>query len=181
MKVKIILFSLFVLAISFSSCRTIEDPIITGEEQQESILQFDFEGEMPLVIDDCYDLTIKSLKILEKHKKEIIIEYTIFNKGSIAIPIEGTKRTKRDNIGIQIFFSGDDKYNRGDLLVDGIFIEKPENTEDGLIKPNDTYKAQIKINLKRKTSYHSTLILYIDPMQVFKECDETNNYTTVRF
>lgn len=180
MKIRLFLFSLLVLNLSFSGCKTLEAPIIMSEEAQKTTRHFDFEGNAPQV-DSCFDLTIKTLKILEKHKKDIIVEYTIFNKGNVAIPIEGTKKTKKDNVGIQIFFSGDDKYNRGDLLVDGIFIEMPANSENGLIQPNETYKAQLKIDLKRKTSYHSTLILHIDPMQVFKECDETNNYTVVKF
>jgi hypothetical protein len=180
MRINFFLFLLLIVIISFSNCKTIEEPIIISQEIEELTGQSNFKGKVPQ-IDSCFDLTIKSLKILEKHKKDIIIEYAIFNKGNVAIPIEGAKKTKRDNVGIQIFFSGDDKYNRGDLLVDGIFIEMPSNSEEGVIKPNETYKAQLKISLKRKTSYHSTLILHIDPMQVFKECDETNNYTVVKF
>ena len=180
MKIKLFLLSVSIICIGLSSCKSLEAPIIISDTAQKDIRQFDFEGNIPQ-IDSCYDLTIKSLKILEKHKKEIIVEYTIFNSGNLPIPIEGSKKTKKDNVGIQIFFSGDDKYNRGDLLVDGIFIELPSNAENGLIQPNETYKAQMKISLKRKTSYHSTLILHIDPMQVFKECDETNNYTVVKF
>jgi hypothetical protein len=178
MKLKFFLF--LTAVIIFSSCKILDEPIIVSQEIKEPVRQFDFEGEGSAIA-TCFDLTIQSLKILEKRKKEIIVEYTIFNKGDVPIPVEGIKKTKRDNVGIQIFFSGDDKYNRGDLLVDGIFIEMPSNSENGLIMPNETYKAQLKINLKRKTSYHSTLILHIDPMQVFKECDETNNYTGVKF
>jgi hypothetical protein len=180
MTIRPFLFSVLIMSISLSACKTFEASIIFSEETQKNMRQFDFEGKVP-PIDSCFDLTIKSLKVLEKHKKDIIVEYTIFNKGNVAIPIEGTKKTKKDNVGIQIFFSGDDKYNRGDLLVDGIFIEMPSNSDNGLIQPNESYKAQLKIDLKRKTSYHTTLILYIDPMQVLKECDETNNYTGVKF
>ncbi len=175
MKTNSILITL--LGLMLSSCLTLEKPVIIGSANP--VRQFDFETKIET--DSCYDLMIKSIKVLEKRKNDIILEYTIKNDGTAAISIDGQGPSKGDNIGIQVFFSGDEKYNRGDLLVDGFFIEKPKDREDGLIQPDETYKAQLIIKTKRKTSYHSSIILHIDPMQVFKECDETNNYTSIRF
>lgn len=169
--------SIAILAL-FVSCTNLEKAVIIPASAPQ--VYFDFEGEVMPEVDSCYDLTIKSVKVLEKDKKNIIVEYTIKNNGTAALPIEGLTRSKKDNVGIQIFFSGDDKYNRGDLLIDGFFIDLPSNVESSVIQPGETYKAQLKIKTKRKTSYHSSIIFHIDPMQVFKECDETNNYAFVR-
>lgn len=130
--------------------------------------------------DSCYDLEIVSLKLLEKSKKEVIVEYTIMNNGNLPVKIEGEKRSKTDNIGIQIFFSGDDKFNRGDLLVNGIYLETPSDS-DGMIPPKSAYKAQLVVDLDRKTSFHASLIMHVDPVQIFNECDETNNYASMKF
>lgn len=170
-------FSVVIALLLFVSCSTLEKAVIIPAPKAQFL--FDFEGDVMPEIDSCYDLSIKSIKVLEKSKKKIIVEYTIKNNGTIAVPIEGFARSKKDNVGIQVFFSGDDKYNRGDLLIDGFFIELPSNIKTNLIQPNETYKAQLDISTKRKTSYHSSLIFNIDPMQVFSECDETNNYTSV--
>ncbi len=137
-------------------------------------------SDISLKGDSCYDLEIISLKLLEKSKKEVVVEYTIANYGNQAVNIEGEKRSKSDNIGIQIFFSGDNKFNRGDLLVDGIFLETPEGT-DGTIPAKSAYKAQLVIDLDRKTSFHSSLIMHVDPIQIYSECDETNNYASMKF
>lgn len=166
------------LVVFFVSCSTLEKAVIIPAKTSQ--VYFDYEGDIASEIDSCFDLSIKSVKVLEKNKKKIILEYTIKNNGTVALPIEGTSRSKKDNVGIQIFFSGDDKYNRGDLLIDGFFIDLPSNVESNIIKPGETYKAQLSVSTKRKTSYHSAIIFHIDPMQVFKECDETNNYSSVR-
>lgn len=178
MKINSILATGFILIIGFSSCLTLDQPMITSVSEPNR--HFDFQGDIAPIVDSCYDLSIKSIKILEKRKNDIIVEYTIENNGTATISIDGKTRSKNDNVGIQVFFSGDDKYNRGDLLVDGFFIQKPKK-QSALIPPKSIYKAQLKISTKRKTSYHSSLIFHIDPMQVFKECDETNNYTSVKF
>jgi hypothetical protein len=130
--------------------------------------------------DSCYDLEIISLKMLEKSKKEAVVEYIIMNHGNTAVKIEGEQRSKSDNIGIQIFFSGDDKFNRGDLLVDGIFLKTPSDS-DGTIPAKSAYKAQLVIDLDRKTSFHASLIMHVDPVQIYDECDETNNYASMKF
>lgn len=166
--------AIIILLLSVSCSVTKEATILPSDD---STAFFDFENTE---IDSCFDLTIKSVKVLEKNKKEIIVEYTIKNNGTVPIPIEGYERSKKDNVGIQVFLSGDDKYNRGDLLIDGFFIDVPSNVDSNIIKPGEAYKAQLSISKKRKTSYHSAIIFHIDPMQVFKECDETNNYTSVR-
>lgn len=167
-----------IVALFVVSCSTLEKATIIPTLEPQVL--FDFESDITPEIDSCYDLTLKSIKVLEKNKKKIIIEYTIKNNGTIPIPIEGYTRSKSDNVGIQIFFSGDNKYNRGDLLIDGFFINLPSNVDSDVIQPGETYKAQLSVSTKRKTSYHSSIIFHIDPMQVFKECDETNNYSFVR-
>ncbi|MFK7949863.1 MAG: hypothetical protein AB8G11_19895 [Saprospiraceae bacterium] len=162
----------------FVSCSTLEKAVVIPAP--ESQVMFDFESDVMPEVDSCYDLTIKSVKVLEKNKKKIILEYTIKNKGTLPVPLEGASRSKKDNVGIHIFFSGDDKYNRGDLFIDGFFIDLPSNVESKVIQPGETYKAQLSISTKRKTSYHSSIIFHIDPIQMFRECDETNNYSFVR-
>jgi archaellum component FlaF (FlaF/FlaG flagellin family) len=168
-------FSLFFsLIVIFCSCNSnINNVIVPANQLPESKLVIK-QG------DNCYDLEITSLKLLEKSKKEVIVEYTIRNNGNIPVSIEGEKRSSADNIGIQIFFSGDEKFNRGDLLVNGIYLETPSDS-DGLIPPKSAYKAQLVINLDRKTSFHSSLIMHVDPVQIYNECDETNNYTSMKF
>ena len=128
--------------------------------------------------DSCIDLEIISIKLLEKNKKKAIVEYTLRNNGNLPINFEGDTRKKDDNLAMQIFFSGDEKYNRGDLLVEGLFVNAPESN---IIPPNNAVRQKMEISLSRKTSFHGYLILHIDPTQRFRECDETNNYASMKF
>jgi len=167
------LLSAILILVIFSCSPKVNNTIVPADQLPDSNLSIK-SG------DSCYDLQIISLKLLEKSKKEVVVEYIIMNNGNQAVNIEGEKRSKSDNIGIQIFFSGDDKFNRGDLLVDGIFLETPSDS-DGTIPAKSAYKAQLIIDLDRKTSFHSSLIMHVDPIQIYNECDETNNYASMKF
>ena len=94
---------------------------------------------------------------------------------------EEKKKAKEDNIGLQAFFSVDEKYNQGDLMVAGVFIEDALLDKNGLLEPGESYLGELEINLKRKTSFHANFILHIDPVELVRECDETNNYTAITF
>jgi hypothetical protein len=174
---KTIYSTLLFFAIFFANCQRNTAIIIPAPEEKRF---FDFETAV-IVEDSCADLVITSVKVLEKSKKEMIIEYTIKNKGNHPVLLEGAKSAKKDNVGVQVFFSGDEKYNRGDLLVDGFFLQSPPTNINGLLLPNEAYQSQKVISLKKKTSFHGSLILHIDPYQLVRECDETNNYTSVKF
>ncbi len=129
----------------------------------------------------CPDLFISAINVIERNKKKMYVEYTVENRGKGPAYLLGESKKKIDNISLQVFFSGDKKYNRGDFLAHGFFIEKALPASNGKLEAGKSYIGGVEISLKRKTSFQGNLIFHIDPVQIVDECDETNNYTTVAF
>ena len=129
----------------------------------------------------CPDLHIVEIKVIERGKKKMIVQYNLKNKGDAAVLLMGKRKAKEDNIGLQAFFSVDKKYNQGDLMVAGVFIEDALLDKNGLLEPGESYLGELEIDLKRKTSFHANFILHVDPVELVRECDETNNYTAITF
>ena len=164
---------LFIITLTVFSCKPTKDSFEIN----------DVSKVKPDTLDKtiCPDLFISDIKVLERNKKKMYVEYTIENRGEGPAYLLGKDKGKTDNVSLQVFFSGDDKYNRGDFLAHGFFIEKALKETNGMLEAKKSYVGGVEINIKRKTSFQGNLIFHIDPVQIIDECDETNNYTTVAF
>lgn len=128
--------------------------------------------------DSIGDLSIVNIEITKRRKKAVCLSYEVINKGSAPINVLGSTNKNIDNLSVRAYLSGDQKLNRTDLLIDGMFL--PNNLpNDGVLKPGESFTLEMKVDLHLKTNYISVLILKVDDVSIFREADETNNYTAI--
>lgn len=171
MKKKTYLYTLLILlVVTFWQCKPTKT--VTSNEDDNPTFFAD-EG--------CPDLILTKLQIVERNKKELIVNYTIQNTGDASVSVLGAnERKKGDNLAIKMYFSSDAQLQRGDVLIGGDYLDNDalKNT-DGRLRAGKTYKGQIKVPLKKQTSFTPYLILDVDAWQTVIECDETNNQTAI--
>lgn len=130
----------------------------------------------PAVTDyECPDLIILDIKLLERKKRALFIEYTLKNIGKSPAPLRKIKAIKSKKIGLRFHFSGDASLSRGDILADGTYIKKSSLPSEGYLPVDSTLVAKTKISLAKKNSYNNFLIAKIDPFSMLIECNESNN------
>ncbi|MEO1436704.1 MAG: hypothetical protein AAFV80_14285, partial [Bacteroidota bacterium] len=65
---------------------------------------------------DCVDPGFSSLKLERETKRHYFLVAALNSYGSIPYP------DRSDPIAIQVLYSGDDYFNRGDVFADGFFF-----------------------------------------------------------
>lgn len=129
-----------------------------------------------LHVDSCIDLAFDTVKIVALTDKYVEIDYSIINKGTIAAPLFGKKKTKRDNVSVHFYFSGTPRLSRGSILGDGIYLTEGLKDTRGMLAPNAIYTQRFRLLLKKKLQYYGVIILQLDALDILPlECDETNN------
>ncbi len=123
----------------------------------------------------CPDLVLTELKVLKKSKKWITLEYTIQNQGKGPAAMLGDKKSDLDNVAIKVYIAGSPKISRGSLVLGGEYLTKGFKDRKGLIPPQESYTAAIKLDFRKKTRFTPFVIVELDSFQNIKECDETNN------
>ncbi len=123
----------------------------------------------------CADLVLTELKVLKKSKKWITLEYTIQNQGKGPAAMLGDKKSDSDNVAIKVYIAGSPKISRGSLVLGGEYLTKGFKDRKGLIPPQESYTASIKLDFRKKTRFTPFVIVELDSFQNIKECDETNN------
>lgn len=133
-----------------------------------------FNGEQ------CPDLIIRDLEVVQQSRKYATVAYTILNVGDTAIDLRGSNlKSDKDNLAVKLYFSRDDKLQLGDVLIGGFYLDK-DLPPDGLLLPNAVYMSSIRINIKKQTSLTPYIIFDVDGWQDFQECDETNNQAAIK-
>jgi archaellum component FlaF (FlaF/FlaG flagellin family) len=109
----------------------------------------------------CADLTIKKVELVTKCSNSLVLMVTI------DIPNDKT-------LVLQTFWSGDAKFNNGDILINGTYVKNFGDYGKSL-SPDGTYSMPVTVPLKGKTQFTNNLIVLIDATYFVEECDENNN------
>ena len=117
----------------------------------------------------CADLAIKKIELVTKCANSMVVMVTIENRGINTVDITTDK-----NLVIQAFWSGDARYNSGDILIHGDYVKNFGDYGKSL-SPDGTYSMPLTVPLKGKTQFTNNLILLIDATFFVNECDESNN------
>lgn len=132
----------------------------------------------PGIREDCPDIYFQRLHISQQDDKWATVEYIIANKGfgSFTLFEKGSKNEEK--VVIKAFISGVPSLSRGALAVGGQIV-KPLSGQTIELQPGDTFKGQLKVDIRKKTRYMKSLILSLDSDQFKFECDKTNNTDAV--
>lgn len=117
----------------------------------------------------CADLAIKKIELVTKCANAMVVMVTIENRGINIVDIPTDK-----SLVIQAFWSGDARYNSGDILIHGDYVKNFGDYGKSL-SPDGTYSMPLTVPLKGKTQFTNNLILLIDATFFVNECDESNN------
>jgi hypothetical protein len=126
----------------------------------------------------CPDLRFESLRIVKESDKWATVEYTIVNDGEAPYHLFETQKGREDGLVVRAYISGVSTLSRGALPIGGAFVEAAPGVKNEL-KKGETYQAQLKLDVRKKTRYMKSLILKLDGGQYAKECDRTNNTSAV--
>lgn len=131
--------------------------------------------------DGCPDLVLTSLDIVEQKKSKVYISYTLTNNGTSIVNLMGEdSKDDKDNVAVKIYFSSDKSFQRGDILMGGDYVSNNWlSTNEGILKPGESYTATVKISTKTQTSYTPYIVFDADAWQTVRECDETNNQSAI--
>lgn len=131
--------------------------------------------------DGCPDLVLSSVEIADQRKSKIYIAYTLTNKGTSVVNLMGENlKDNNDNVAVKFYFSSDETFQRGDILMGGDYVSNDWlSTNQGQLKPGESYTATVKISTKTKTSYTPYIVFDADAWQMIRECDETNNQKAI--
>lgn len=166
------LIGFFAISCNSSKGVIISDNVPTNEDEKV----FFADGEK-----DCPDLVIESLKIVKRSKSKMTIAYTLTNKGAIPVNLLGKDPKKdTDNVAIKMYFSSDEAYERGDILIGGDYVNnKSEAVSNGMLKPGKSCEQEVTISIKTRTSFTPYIVFDVDAWQTVQECDETNNQKAI--
>ena len=117
----------------------------------------------------CPDLAVKKVELVTKCSNAMVVMVTIENKGISTVDIPNDK-----TLVVQAFWSGDPKYNNGDILINGTYVKNFGDYGKSL-SPDGTYSLPVTVSLKGKTQFTNNLILVVDATFFVEECDENNN------
>ncbi len=117
----------------------------------------------------CPDLAIKKIELVTKCSNSVVLMVTIENKGIRTVDIPNDK-----TLVLQTFWSGDAKFNNGDILINGTYVKSFGDYGKSL-SPDGSYSMAITVPLKGKTQFTNNLIVFIDATYFLEECDESNN------
>ncbi len=117
----------------------------------------------------CPDLAVKKVELVTKCSNAMVVMVTIENRGISTVDIPDDK-----SLVVQAFWSGDPKFNTGDILINGSFVKNFGDYGKSL-SPDGTYSMPITVPLKGKTQFTNNLILVVDATFFIEECDESNN------
>jgi CARDB len=117
----------------------------------------------------CCDLAIKKVELVTKCSNAMVLMVTIENKGINTVNIPNDK-----TLILQTFWSGDAKFNNGDILINGTYVKNFGDYGTSL-SPDGTYSMAITVPLKGKTQFTNNLIVLIDASYTIEECEENNN------
>lgn len=124
--------------------------------------------------DNCADVVLDTLVIIKNQKdKWLIIEYTIKNVGNRKVNLYGKPGNDEDNLAIKAYLASSPRLSRGSLAIGGSFVHS--GLDSGILLPNESYTATIKLDIRKKTKFTPYIVFDIDPFFKFMECDKKNN------
>ena len=122
----------------------------------------------------CPDILFTELKIIQQDDKWATLGYTIMNQGPGIFRLFGASDGVETNLVIRAYISGVPVLSKGALPIGGAFIQelpgRPKELQTG-----QSFSAEIKLDIRKKTRYMKSLILSLDSNQFALECDRTNN------
>ena len=126
-------------------------------------------------------LPFHRMKIVEQKKSKVYLSYTITNTGTSEVNLMGEDvKAENDNVAVKMYFSSDEKYQRGDILIGGDYVNNDFlATNEGKLKPGESYTETVKVSTKTQTSFTPYVVFDVDAWQIVRECNETNNQTAI--
>lgn len=125
--------------------------------------------------ENCPDLVIEDVNIINQTKKHLILEYTITNQGKGKANLFGENKGREDNAAVVAYMSGSTTLSRGAINLKGEYI----TDGTGILAPTESQKGTIKLDIRTQTRYTPVIILSLDAFRTAKECDRTNNTTHI--
>lgn len=121
----------------------------------------------------CPDIVVDTIIVIKKTPKYLHIEYTVSNTGKGPAYLLGQTSSDEDNLAVRAFLSSSDNLTRGSLPIGGGFVKG--GPKDGVLEPNASMTASLRLDIKKMTRFTPYLILSLDPFNTLTECDKTNN------
>jgi hypothetical protein len=174
----ILILNLFILCRINAQTKPLDIPLTVDTIRNVNELQRqNFNDEIINIESFCVDLVIDTAKILYISKKNIIIEYTIINKGNKPAPIFGTSmRSETDNVAVKFYYSGSNRLTKGAMLITGTFLTEPIGNADGMLLPNVPYRNKIKFSIVDRSAFNTNILIELDAFDTIPtECNEANN------
>lgn len=125
--------------------------------------------------ENCPDLVIEDVNIINQTKKHLTLEYTITNQGKGKANLFGEDKAREDNAAVVAYMSGSTTLSRGAINLKGTYI----TDGTGTLAPAESQKGTIKLDIRTQTRYTPVIILSLDAFRTAKECDRTNNTTHI--
>lgn len=124
----------------------------------------------------CSDLVFDTAYVSEYTDKTMLLHFVIKNVGTTAANLLGpSAKSVDDNVAVNVYFVSGEKFSRGAIYADGIFIRDGVETLDGVLQPGQVLVGSLEISLKNRTRFSPNLVFELDPFQRVDECDRTNN------
>lgn len=120
------------------------------------------------------DLHIEDVVVIKQNKNFVCVKYTIKNIGNASVNVLGETDKKNDNLTIRVYLSGDKEFSKGDILLDGGYVEN-KLLSGGKLRPGTSFSGELKVDIRLKSSFQNVLIFKVDDFKTVPESDEWNN------
>lgn len=120
------------------------------------------------------DLQIVEIEVIKQKKNFVCVKYTIKNVGNAVLNILGPSDKKNDNLTLRVYLSGDKEFGKGDVLLDGGYVEN-NLLPNGKLHPGKSFNGELKVDLRLKSNFQNVLIFKVDDFKTIPESDEWNN------
>jgi len=122
--------------------------------------------------DDCVDLTLVSVEVLQQDKKKATVQLTIMNSGSTDLSLS----TADQGLSLTVFVSGSPRLSSSSKRIKQINLSDRLSAQNQTVLSNGENIVLVeRIDISEATRYTAVLIAQLDSGQVLSECDETNN------
>lgn len=121
---------------------------------------------------DCIDLTLSEVKILQENKKIATVQLTISNSGSKDFPLKEIN----EGLSLTLFVSGSPRISSSSKKIKQINLAELLSTQGKLaLAPGENIALVERVSVTDATRYTAVMIAQLDSGQVVSECSETNN------
>ena len=121
----------------------------------------------------CPDLVISDLRITQRSRSRVALQVTLINTGQLNIDSTNVGR----GAIINFYASGGERVGNAAKLLLQLPLSNAVSTLNGRrgLQAGTSMTLVETLDLEGVTKYSGVLVAQVDPGQVIRECDETNN------